>query len=81
MTDYSASLGKGWSEVSANTMGEWLIRTYLEEFLDDERAASAAAGWDGDAYSLLSGPEGKRILISQMAWDTLDDSEEFFQAV
>jgi hypothetical protein len=61
-------------------MGEWMIRTYLEEYLDEDRAAAAAAGWGGDAYSLLSGPEGKRILISQIAWDSLDEASEFFAA-
>ena len=80
VNDYSPSLGKGWSEVSANTMGEWMIRTYLEEYLDEGRAAAAAAGWGGDSYSLLSGPEGKRILVSQVGWDSLDEASEFFAA-
>jgi serine/threonine protein kinase len=80
VNDYSPSLGKGWAQVSANTMGEWMIRTYLEEYLDEDRAAAAAAGWGGDAYSLLSGPEGKRILVAQIAWDSRDEAAEFFAA-
>ena len=79
INDYSPSLGKGWAQVSANTMSEWMLRTYLEEYLDEDRAA-AAAGWGGDAYSLLSGPEGKRILVAQIAWDSLDEATEFFAA-
>ena len=51
-------LGKGWTQVSSDTMGEFIIRTYLEEHLDRTQAANAAAGWGGDGYSLVSGPEG-----------------------
>ena len=80
VNDYSPSLGKGWAQVSANTMGEWMLRTYLEEYLDEDRAAAAAAGWGGDAYSLLSGPEGKRILVAQIVWDSRDEASEFYAA-
>ena len=61
-------------------MGEFLIRSYLEEHLGDIQAEEAAAGWGGDRYSLLSGPEGERVLVSLIKWDTFDDSAEFFQA-
>jgi hypothetical protein len=37
-------MGKGWEQLSANTMGEFLLRTYLEQHLDDGPAAEAAAG-------------------------------------
>ena len=78
--DISAEIGKGWFEVSSNTMGEVLIRTFLEEHLDTIQAEDAAAGWAGDGYSLLLGPEGERLLILQIRWDTLADSDEFFDA-
>ena len=73
-------LGKGWVQISANTMGEFLIGAYLEEHLDSTQAADAAAGWGGDRYSLLSGPEGERLLLSLIKWDTFLDSVEFFDA-
>ena len=73
-------LGKGWTQVSSDTMGEFIIRTYLEEHLDRTQAAAAAAGWGGDGYSLMSGPEGQRLLLSLIRWDTFQDSKEFFDA-
>jgi hypothetical protein len=76
----AAKLGKGWEQVSANTIGELLLRTYLEQHLDDTQAAEAAAGWGGDRYSLLTGPEAERLLIMQIKWDSLQDSAEFFDA-
>ena len=78
--DISDQLGEGWTQVSSNTMGEFLIRTYLEGYLDGSQAGAAASGWGGDRYSLLSGPGGERLLISVIKWDSLQDSEEFFQA-
>ena len=31
-------------------------------------------------YSLLSGPEGERVLVLLIKWDSFEDSGEFFQA-
>ena len=65
-------------QVSTNTMGEFLIGSYLEEYLDESQAAQAAEGWGGDRYSLLSGPEGERLLIALILWDSFQESTEFF---
>ena len=80
LPDFSTGLGKGWVQVSSNTMGEFLIRTYLEEHLDENQAADAAEGWGGDRYALLTGPEGQRLLISVTLWDTFQDAAEFLDA-
>ena len=73
-------LGQGWVQIAANVMGEFLIRTYLEEHLDAIQAADAAEGWGGDRYALISGPAGERLVVSFVAWDTFQDSAEFFDA-
>ena len=75
--DISSDLGRGWVQISANTMGEFVIRTYLEEYLDDIQAATAAEGWGGDRYSLLVGPEGERLLLSMIKWDDFQEAAEF----
>ncbi|MCH8310348.1 MAG: serine/threonine protein kinase, partial [Chloroflexi bacterium] len=80
LPDLSSDLGKGWNEVNSDVMGEFLIRVYLEEYLDDDQAADAAAGWGGDRYSLLNGPLGERLFISMIRWDTFQDAAEFFDA-
>ena len=80
LPNFANQMGKGWSQVSANTLGEFLLRTYLEEYLDEKLAADAAAGWGGDRYSLLSGPEGEQLLILAIMWDSFEDSVEFFEA-
>ena len=78
--DFSAEIGEGWVQLRMDTMGEFLKKTHLEEHLDTIRASSAAAGWGGDAYSLLVGPQGERVLILLIAWDSLKDSSELFEA-
>ena len=78
--DVSSKMGKGWTQVSSDTLGEFILKTYLEHHLTEAEAAQAAAGWGGDGYSLLSGPEGQRVLLSVIRWDSTEDSKEFFDA-
>ena len=80
LPNISGRLGTGWTQVSNNVLGEFLIRSYLEEHLDDTQAAAAASGWGGDRYTLLSGPEGKRLLLAMLNWDAFEDADEFVQA-
>lgn len=70
----------GWTNIGTGTMGEFLIRSYLEQYLDDAQAAVAAAGWGGDTYALASGPEGQLAFLAQIVWDTSTDASEFFDA-
>ena len=63
-------MGKGWDLLSLDTMGEFMLRTYLEEFLDPDTAATAAAGWGGDRYALLTDPEAGRIFVLLTVWDS-----------
>lgn len=72
--------GKGWNLISMNTMGEFLLRTYLEEHLESATASIAAEGWGGDRYVLLTGPEAERMLVLQINWDTPEDGDEFIEA-
>ena len=78
--DISADLGKGWNQVASDTMGEFILRVFLEEYLDLNQASNAAMGWGGDQYSLLNGPLGERLLISMISWDTFQDAAEFLDA-
>ncbi len=80
LPDLSSDMGKGWNEVSSDIMGEFLIRAYLEEYVDDGQAEDAASGWGGDRYSLLNGPLGERLFVSMIRWDTFQDAAEFFDA-
>lgn len=66
-----------WVEVVRGGLGEFDIRLMLREFLPGrDPADQAAAGWDGDMYRLLDGPQGESLVwISR--WDTPNDAREF----
>lgn len=71
-----------WSEAYTDGLGELETRILLEVHLGDEdRARSAAAGWDGDRYRLLRTPEGAEALVWITVWDSDEEAEAFRAAV
>ena len=72
--------GEGWRTRYAQDLGELEILIYFQEHLGDQRAAAAAAaGWDGDAYALLSNGD-VRALVWYTVWDSEADADEFADA-
>ncbi|MFC2000652.1 PKD domain-containing protein, partial [Chloroflexota bacterium] len=78
MPDLETALGTGWSELDTDVMGEFLIKVYLETFVDAANAAAAAEGWDGDRYIFLGDGEGNRVLAMSSVWDSITEASEFF---
>jgi len=62
--------------VFEDSLGEFFIVTLLKNWLDGDKASSAASGWGGDLVSLF---EDK--LIWKILWDTENDGEEFYKAI
>ncbi|MGH2542857.1 MAG: hypothetical protein ACRDIB_08675, partial [Ardenticatenaceae bacterium] len=79
LPELAGVLGRGWEVISENTMGEFLIRTYVEEHIERGAASIAADGWSGDRFALLNGPEAQRVFALLVRWDTPEDAEEFFE--
>ena len=73
-------MSDGWSLTAMNTMGEFLLRSYLEEHLSEERAGEAAEGWGGDTYILMSNAEWGRLLVALFTFDSVPDATEFNSA-
>lgn len=77
---FSSDSPAGWRIVYEKDMGELETRIFLARHLgDEERAASAAEGWDGDAYRLFRSPEGE-ALVWVSVWDSEADAQEFAAA-
>lgn len=81
-------LGKKWRIVDQNSLGEWY--TYLmlaygwreETRLPSDSARKAAAGWEGDAYTLLHNSETDRIIfVLRSIWQTPNDARELWEAL
>ena len=75
----AATMGTGWSIATEDTLGELILRIWLEQG-GSNVAAAAAAGWGGDRLVLLRGPGGAVALGLKTEWDTHTDASEFATA-
>ena len=77
----AAAAGAGWTETGRDTLGELVLRIWLEQGgVLPADAAAAAAGWGGDRLALLRGPGGEVTVALLTAWDTPADAAEFATA-
>ncbi len=79
--DYTEVL-PDWTVLYQDTpIGEFYIREVLRAQLSSSIAENGAAGWGGDAFTLLQDPEsGDLAWRLTIQWDTLDDAGEFLAA-
>ena len=74
--DLADALGSDWAEIYNEVIGEWLLGEYLRS-LSMRDYEEAAAGWGGDRFSLLEGPNEARALAVLTVWDSRSDAREF----
>jgi hypothetical protein len=81
-------LGAGWRLTDWGVLGEWETYLILAHGVDpggrmeDEAAASAAAGWGGDIFQLFEGPvQGEWVMVVQWVWDSPGALSEFENAL
>jgi hypothetical protein len=73
------TLGKDWAKLDENILGEFGWKEVLKQFLDDDRARSLAASWEGDRYALYEQKEMKKlILITRLHLDNEEHAARFF---
>ena len=70
----------GYELMHAGRMGELQTRVILGNCVGEPVAWSAAAGWGGDAFSLLKDAEHTGVMIWNTAWDSERDAIEFESA-
>jgi len=81
MTSLVKSLeSSGYRHVKTNTLGEFNLGQ-LFGGRGDERASSAAAGWDGDLYAIVERQGAGTGMIWITVWDSEGDASEFGQRV
>lgn len=79
-TEIELSVPDGTGLLYENGLGEMELGIFLRELAGDD-AGSAAAGWDGDRYALLAGPDGVRSLAWFLVWDSAAARDGFLDAV
>jgi len=71
-------LGNNWSLLDENVMGEFGWKEVLKQFLDDTRAKTLAAAWDGDKYALYEEKQSKRmVLVTRLHLDSEEHATRF----
>jgi len=78
--DFGPTFGPRWRDHDVMVVGEVWLKALLNVKLEDEAAASAAAGWGGGIYRAWSDGEDVAVILST-AWDTPEDATEFSQAL
>jgi hypothetical protein len=81
----AARLGARWTATPADTLGEFQLGSWLRARGVTGAGGgisgdTAAAGWGGDRYALIDGPDGAYALVLLTTWDTPADSTEFATA-
>jgi hypothetical protein len=72
-------LGKDWAKLDENILGEFGWKEVLKQFLDDDRAKSLAAAWDGDHYATYEQKETKKLLlVTRLHLDSEEHAARFF---
>lgn len=77
----SKQLGNAWTRLDDNVHGEFVIRLMFDEFGLSALGRKAAAGWDGDRYTVYHRAADDRLLgIWVSTWDSEEEAREFGDA-
>ncbi len=72
------ALGEAWTRLDDNVHGEYMIRLMFEELKLREQGVKAAAGWDGDRYTVYERSKDGRLLgLWASTWDSEAEAKEF----
>lgn len=78
MAPLTDTLGAGWQLVDEDTFGEFYLRQYLGQQLDEPEVDAAASGWGGDRYVVYwNEDENAVVMVLRSIWDTEPDSRQF----
>ena len=71
-------LGKGWSRINDDAMGEFDIEVWFEQYAGKATATEASQGWAGNTIQYFQGPGKDYVMPNMTAWDFQLDAQEFF---
>jgi hypothetical protein len=74
----TSTLGTGWELLEEDTFGEFYLRQYLTQQLDENSVEVAASGWGGDRYAVYwHEADEALVMVLRLAWDSAQDRAEF----
>ena len=72
-------LGKDWAKLDENILGEFGWKEVVRQFLDEGRATTLSAAWDGDRYALYEQKQTKKlVLTTRLVLDSEEHAARFF---
>jgi hypothetical protein len=72
-------LGSNWTKLDENIMGEYGWKEVLKQFLEEDRAKTLAAAWDGDRYAVFEQKQTKKlVLATRLHLDSEEHAVRFF---
>jgi hypothetical protein len=78
LPDLTSALGKGWSRINDDAMGEFDLEVWFEQFAGKTTATEASEGWAGNTIQYYQGPGTNYTMPNMTTWDTALDAQEFF---
>ena len=79
LPDISDTLGRKWKLINSDTMGEFDVRVWFDEYDGLMTASDVSAGWGGNTIQYYQGPGKNDVVVNMFAWDTAKDAGEFFE--
>jgi hypothetical protein len=79
--DLADRMGEGWENTYEDTFGEFQFGVWLRNAIGRaDEGDAAAAGWGGDRFAVLQGPDDAWALVMRTEWDQAADATQFFAA-
>ena len=78
--DPSPLLGEKWKRTYTNVLGEFSLFLFLKQYLQEEPAKRAAAGWGGDQIMLVEDGTHDAVFAAT-TWDSPEEADEFYSAL
>jgi len=72
------TLGSGWQQLDENVFGEFILREYLAQRVNEGDVDRAATGWGGDRYAVYwQSSLNQPLMVLSLLWDRAEDGAEF----
>jgi hypothetical protein len=71
--------GPAYTKLESNSMGEFGWKEILKQFMDEPRAKTLSAAWDGDIYATYEQKDSKQtLLINRIRFSSVTSANHFF---
>lgn len=82
LNSLETGLGSDWTLIREDVFGEFYLREYLAQELDETSVDLAATGWGGDRYQVYNRTDSDEVVMMlRTAWDDGEEAGQFATAI